>query len=165
MILYFGFLLEIKNLCLQQVEDFSASDTALTESRLGVHKELERDTARTADPEWPTSHTIWYVPYYIVSCSAIRAGWKEWGGRYLEWWHLSSHVTITHEPCFTGSGWTPSWWWEAVNQFLLLCLCVQFFALPCKLSLSQPMSLYFYLRDAGVKPQHLEQGGVSTRNV
>jgi len=79
---------------------FSVSHAVPSGSRLGVHKKLGGDTARTADPS--------DIPYHITSCSAIKAGVKkeERGGRKRsELWCLSSQVTTT------GDGALLSWKW------------------------------------------------------
>lgn len=53
------FLLVIEQ-CLHRAKDFPASLAALPERRLGIHKNLGGDTARTADPGWPKRfHTTW----------------------------------------------------------------------------------------------------------
>lgn len=79
------------------------------------------------------------IPYNVMWCSAIKAGRKEEeGGGCLEWCCLSSQETVMcDEPYFPGSGllmrnseWIPC--------FALLAGVA--FALPSKLSLSQPMS-------------------------
>lgn len=49
--------------CLHQLMDFPAPHTALPASRLGVHKELGRDTTMTADPNWPRGYP---TPYGIT---------------------------------------------------------------------------------------------------
>ena len=82
------------------------------------------------------------IPYRMVSCSAYKAGEEEGRGGHSEWWHLSSQVTVTHDGALL------SWRWlntclpmrrsEWIPCFALLACTA--FALPIKLSLSQPMS-------------------------
>lgn len=103
--------------------------------KTGDAQEADRDTATTADPNWPKECPI-------ENC--IRFSSKSWGKEgeriHLEQCCLSSQESIiTHnEPRFPGNGLTcfsveSS---ELISCFAMLACAV--FALPNKLSLSQP---------------------------
>ena len=74
---------------------------------------------------WPQltkgiSHTIWHHAQHIE----LGGGGGSRG--HLEWWHLSSQVTIMHGVLLSGDGWTPACQQELVNEFLVsLCVCMQ----------------------------------------
>ena len=107
-------------------------------TRLGVHKKLGGDTARTADPNWPKGYSM---PYGVM-LSNINLGEEEGRGGCLESWCLSSQVTITHDGALLSWRWLntclPTGSSEWIPCFALLVRTA--FALPIKLSLSQPMS-------------------------
>lgn len=67
---------------------FYAAHTLLLARKLWVQGKLGGDTAGTGKSKWPKAYSIPYVHY-------IRWGRKkkEEAG-YLEWWHLSSQVTV-----------------------------------------------------------------------
>lgn len=77
--------------CLHRANASSAPHTELAVSGLGVHKELEGDTAGTADPTYQKD-----IPYHMAS---KHIPLREDGGREgrLESWHLSSQVTVTSD--------------------------------------------------------------------
>ena len=60
---------------------------------------------------------------YTIWCHVqhIKLGDEEGSKGLLEWWPLSSQVTVTCD--VPGAGWTPACWCEVANEFLVL-LCV-----------------------------------------
>ena len=100
------------------VKAFSASHTAPPASRLGVHKTLGGDTARTADPKGPKAYPILYDV-----CSAIK---------------LRAVVAARLARHWSAGG-------EQLWVFASLVFFVVFgFVFLIKLSLSQPMSFCIF---------------------
>ena len=130
----FGYLWTV----LTQCQDLLFFTYYTTGSRLGMHKKLGRNTAGTADPDWPKGYS---TPYDITLCNK---NWGKEGGRWgcLQLWSLSSQVTVKY------GGALLSWTW--LNTCLLLgnrnwfpyfaLLVHTAFILPVKMSLSQSMS-------------------------
>lgn len=99
--------------------------------RRGVCKELGGDAARTAVP---TDHR--HIPLYMAACSAYKSwGKKEEVGRCSE---LMAFIFPSN--C-QGDKALLFWrWLNTCHEFFFLLLIHRTFALPIKLSLSQPMS-------------------------
>lgn len=111
-----------------------------------VHKDLEEDTARTADPEWLKGYSRPHCTMFDYK-SGGEAGW----GTRLEWWHLSCQVTAMWDgawlntclprgnseliPCFPLLAF---FWFYLLNcvNLWVFSLFIQFFS-PC---LQQGMS-------------------------
>ena len=69
--------------------------------RLGVHKKLGGDTARTADPNWPKACP---APYHVV-LSIKSWGKKKEGGKFgVMPFCLPKSLLRVMEPCFPGNG-------------------------------------------------------------
>ena len=82
------------------------------------------------------------IPYHMMSCWVYKLGEEEGSGGHLALWRLSSQVTVTRDGALLSWGWLntclPMGSGEWIPCFALLA-CMSF-ALPIKLSLSQPMS-------------------------
>ena len=136
---------------------FSASPTAPPARRPGVHRGLGGDTARTADPSWPKGHPM---PYDAV-LSNNSWGEEEEGGTFrvtssafpshhYVWWSSAFLETAEHLPA------DGRWWMN--SSLCSACTCS--FALPIKLSLSQPRSFLTFTLPvlSPIPPRGREQG-------
>ena len=111
----------------------------------------------------PTDHRD--IPDHMVSCAACKAGGRRRKGGCSEWWRLSSQVAIRRDGALL------SWRW--LNTCLLMgsgklipCLALlacTAFALPIKLSLSQPMN--FLTFTLPILSPILTQGEWASRHV
>lgn len=83
------------------------------------------------------------TPHHMMLCSAIKLWGKikrrrEWS----EWWCLT--FPRNHDKlCLPGSGWTPACWCEEAMKWFCF-VCVNGFALPLKLPLSQLTSFLIF---------------------
>lgn len=109
------------------------SQPSLTANRLGMHKNLEGDTAGMDDSNWPNGC---HIPYEVML--SIYSGGRRSGG-HSEWWHsvFPSNCCSWQSPAFLEMGNHLSddgkYWMN-----ILFCFpCIQEFSLPIKLSLSQ----------------------------
>lgn len=66
--------------CLQRGKAASAPQTTPPVRGLGMHEQLEGDTARTADPTDPRD-----ILYYMVPCSAVNQGRNGQGATAGPW--------------------------------------------------------------------------------
>ena len=121
--------------CLHTVKAFSTPCTTPPASRLGVHKWLGGDTGRTADPNWPKGCP---VPYDIMHSN--KPWGKKKGGTFGVMFFLSSQVTAMCGGALLSWKWLNTrllmWSSEQISYFTMLASTA--FALPVKLSLSQP---------------------------
>jgi len=109
-------------------------------SELGVPKELGGDTTRATDPTRPKG--------YSMPCDIVRSnkklGEEEGSGGHSEWWRFSSQVTVSRDGALLSWGWLntclPTRSSEWIPCFALLACAA--FALPIKLSLSQPSNFH-----------------------
>lgn len=65
----------VAELCTDRAKDFSASHAATPVRRLGRHKKLGEDTARTADPKWPKGYPIPHGTVLSNKCWS-KKGWR-----------------------------------------------------------------------------------------
>lgn len=78
----------------------------------------------------------------MISCSAYKAGERRIKVAHLDWWCVSSQVTVTHDgSLLCWRGWTPACQWELVDEFFILLVWMAF-ALPAKPSSSQSTNVF-----------------------
>ena len=123
---------------LTQSQGLFCSSHHPTSEEAGGAQEVWRGHSRDSWPQLTKGifHTIWHHAQHI------KLGEEEGRGGRSEWWRLSSQVTVTHDGALLSWRWLnaclPMGSGEWIPRFALLVHAA--FALPVKLSFSQPMS-------------------------
>lgn len=102
---------------------------------------------------WPKLAKVCPIQQNIIS--VIKLGKRRRRGIYSEQWRLSSQERLMcDELCSPESLWTSAWWWELVNEFLVLhCLHM---LLPFLVFISTYEFSCFYLSDSLLHPNWRE---------